>query len=149
MWGSDVKQIPNSIFEVGICLRAFKDSCRRQRNHHAEGVLKVTASLSCIYIYMYIFTYSHARFQVCAFLQLYGGSNKVQLFKTSAHCFSHGAFSPLWAKTGFVYFTVPASKGLLRKYGAVEVPKSHTHVEEGGTQASLLRAAAARAHDMQ
>ena len=87
---------------------------------------------------MYIFTYSHARFQVCAFLQLYGGSNKVQLFKTSAPCFSHGAFSPLWAKTGFEYFTVPASKGLLRKFGAMEVPESHTaHVEEGSAQVAF------------
>ena len=56
--------------------------------------------------------------------QFEGGTNKVQLFKTSARCFSHGALAPLRAKIGFVYFTVPASRGLLRKYGAMALRHS-------------------------
>ena len=63
----------------------------------------------------------------------------MQLFKTSAHCFSHGASALLWPKTGFVHFTVPASKGLLRKYGAMEIPESHAaHVEEGCAQVARV-----------
>lgn len=70
-------------------------------------------------------------------MQLHGANDKVQLFKTSACYFSRGAFFSLRAKIDFVYFTVPVSKGLLRKFGAVEVPDSLARVETGSAQVAF------------
>jgi len=49
----------------------------------------------------------------------------------------------LFSNGAFFAVTVPLSEDLLCKYGAVEVPESHAHVEEGSTQLALRTAAAA------